>query len=258
MDFKIYVADDDAAARAAEVLGTLPDCCTSEVRNLYGSSLDGVPSVVLDVMRAKRGNTMPLTVVDGHPVVSGELPTPDDLQRFIAEGVTGPGAFVERADTAVQFPTDSRMHISMFVSDIKESVRFYEVFFGQPPAKNYADYAKFELNDPPLVLTFNPDRLPTKGGAVNHFGVQVKSTDTVMRMKKRFVDAGFLTDTEVETPCCYAVQTKVWVGDPDGNRWEIYVVTAADADEGCGPDCPCYSEIAPSRVSGSNKMPVSA
>jgi hypothetical protein len=52
----------------------------------------------------------------------------------------------------------------------------------------------------------------------------------------------------------------VWVGDPDGNRWEVYVVTEADADEGCGADCVCYTEIAPSRVGAddSAKMQVSA
>ncbi len=26
--------------------------------------------------------------------------------------------------------------------------------------------------------------------------------------------------------CCYAVQDKVWVGDPDGAPWKIYTVLA--------------------------------
>jgi hypothetical protein len=26
--------------------------------------------------------------------------------------------------------------------------------------------------------------------------------------------------------CCYAVQDKVWVTDPDGNAWEVFVVKA--------------------------------
>ena len=29
---------------------------------------------------------------------------------------------------------------------------------------------------------------------------------------------------ESETSCCYAVQDKVWVDDPAGNRWEVYTV----------------------------------
>ena len=28
--------------------------------------------------------------------------------------------------------------------------------------------------------------------------------------------------------CCYAVQDKVWVDDPDGAPWEIYTVLADD------------------------------
>ena len=37
------------------------------------------------------------------------------------------------------------------------------------------------------------------------------------------------------------------------NRWEWFVTTEADAEEGCGEDCPCYAEIAPSRAGGTAK-----
>ncbi|MDG4771683.1 ArsI/CadI family heavy metal resistance metalloenzyme [Solwaraspora sp. WMMD792] len=263
MKIEVFVSSDDDQLTAQQTLDAVPDVpdtVTLVATNLYGSTLDGVPAVVLQVMRIKRSGTMPLTVVDGKPVLSGELPTVDQLTGYITDGVEAAAGLVDRADSAVEFATASRMHISMFVNNLEESVKFYQVFFGQPPTKHLADYAKFEVAEPPLVISFNPDRKPASGGAVNHLGVQVKSTDIVMAMKERFAAAGFLTDEEVATPCCYAVQTKVWVGDPDGNRWEVYVVTEADADEGCGPDCACYAEIAPSRVSVgvSSKMPVSA
>jgi hypothetical protein len=29
---------------------------------------------------------------------------------------------------------------------------------------------------------------------------------------------------EMQTTCCYAVQDKTWVSDPDGNEWEVFVV----------------------------------
>ncbi|GIG90661.1 ArsI/CadI family heavy metal resistance metalloenzyme [Plantactinospora endophytica] len=263
MKIDVFVSSDDdqvAAQRILDAVPNVPDTVTLVATNLYGSTLDGVPAVVLQVMRIKRSGTMPLTVVDDKPVLSGELPTVEQLTDYITNGVEAAAGLVDRADSAVEFATASRMHISMFVNSLAESVKFYEVFFGQPPTKHLDDYAKFEVAEPPLVISFNPDRKPTSGGAVNHLGVQVKSTDIVMAMKERFAAAGFLTDEEVATPCCYAVQTKVWVGDPDGNRWEVYVVTEADADEGCGPDCACYAEIAPNRVSSdvSSKMPVSA
>jgi hypothetical protein len=28
----------------------------------------------------------------------------------------------------------------------------------------------------------------------------------------------------MQTSCCYAVQDKTWVADPDGNEWEAFVV----------------------------------
>lgn len=29
---------------------------------------------------------------------------------------------------------------------------------------------------------------------------------------------------EMQTNCCYAIQDKTWVTDPDGNEWEVFVV----------------------------------
>lgn len=261
MDIAVYIATDDDRRTVEDTFEELRRSVNGttglnlQATNLYGSELGGVPGVVLQVMRIKRANTMPLTVVDGHPVISGTLPTAAELETFVRDGVSGPASFVLSAETAVKFNTEKRIHMSMLVSDLKKTVRFYEVFLGQPPSKYRSDYAKFEVAEPPLVISFIPDaqRAPIPGGAashlgVNHMGVQVKSSDVVMRMKERFVSAGFLADEEVETPCCYAVQTKIWVGDPDGNRWEIYVVTEDNAAEGCGADCVCYSEIAPSQV----------
>ncbi|NND75591.1 MAG: hypothetical protein HKN44_11355 [Ilumatobacter sp.] len=263
MSVQLYVSNDDdlrlANALIADADVERADRDVTAI-DLYGSSLDGVPALVLAVLRVKKGQgALPLTIVDEIPVLAGEFPTIDDLQQFVADGAPEGAAIVGRADSAVEFATETRMHVSMFVDDIDATVRFYEVFFGVAPKRHQPDYAKFELAEPPLVLTFNPDRKPTPGGAVNHFGVQVKSSDTVLAIQRRFADAGFLTDAELETPCCYSVQTKVWVGDPDGNRWEVYVVTDADADEGCGPDCACYAEISPNRVSDeySSKMQVS-
>jgi hypothetical protein len=46
--------------------------------------------------------------------------------------------------------------------------------------------------------------------------------------------------TQEATNCCYAVQDKVWVNDPDGAPWEVYTVLA-DAPEGSdlGGDSGC-------------------
>ena len=31
-------------------------------------------------------------------------------------------------------------------------------------------------------------------------------------------------EAEKREDCCYALQDKFWVSDPDGNRWEVYNV----------------------------------
>lgn len=250
----IYVSneyDSDTARRLVEKVGPSPDGRTAGVRNLYGETLDAIPAVVLEVMRLKKTGTMPLSVADGNPVLSGRLPDVEELSGFLAEEVTEPAAIVYQQDSAIDFATESRIHMSWFVNDLERSTAFYEVFFGRPPTKKRSDYVKWELEEPPLNLALSQDRKPQPGvGFVNHLGIQLKSSTQIMDFKRRFVEAGFHVDEEVETACCYAVQTKIWVGDPDGNRWELFVVTQEEAEEGCGADCPCYSEIAPSVVGG--------
>jgi catechol 2,3-dioxygenase-like lactoylglutathione lyase family enzyme len=255
MDVVIYVSGDEGLRAAQEVINQVGpvEGRTIGAIDLFGATLDGVPAIVLQVMRLKRKGTMPLTIADGHPVLSGELPSPGQLRRFLEEGASEPATLVSHGESAVEFPTASRIHMSIFVRNLKESVDFYEVFFGQQPTKLRDDYAKFEVIEPPLNLALSQERSPTKGGFVNHLGIQVKSSDIVMRAKERFVNAGFHVEEEVATACCYSVQTKIWIGDPDGNRWEWFVTTQADAEEGCGEDCPCYAEIAPSRVGAVGK-----
>jgi len=35
----------------------------------------------------------------------------------------------------------------------------------------------------------------------------------------------------MKTDCCYALQDKTWVEDPDGNRWEVFVVLENNANK---------------------------
>jgi catechol 2,3-dioxygenase-like lactoylglutathione lyase family enzyme len=113
-------------------------------------------------------------------------------------------------------------HLSLNVTDIEASVAFYEKAFGVAPTKRRADYAKFDLSAPSLNLTMQ--QAPRTGVNASHFGIQVASTDDVLEAKERFESAGLSTFTEDDVSCCYAVQDKVWVEDPDGNAWEVFVV----------------------------------
>jgi len=121
-----------------------------------------------------------------------------------------------------------KTHVALSVTNIANSVAFYQAMFGVAPVKHKADYAKFDLDQPALNLTMNlTDRIESRG-TLSHLGVQVDSTETVKQAIERFKAAGLATFEEQDTDCCYALQDKVWVTDPDGNRWEIFVVKVAD------------------------------
>ncbi|MGO9838612.1 MAG: ArsI/CadI family heavy metal resistance metalloenzyme [Polyangiaceae bacterium] len=113
-------------------------------------------------------------------------------------------------------------HVSLNVSNIDASVAFYERVFHVPATKRRPGYAKFDLTEPNLNLTMQ--EAPRTGINASHFGVQVASTEDVAAAWSRFKAAGLKTLTEENTECCYALQDKVWVEDPDGNSWEIFVV----------------------------------
>ena len=116
----------------------------------------------------------------------------------------------------------SRVQLALNVSDIDQAVDFYSKLFATEPAKRRPGYANFAVDAPPLklVLIENPDA----AGSLNHLGVEVFSTDEVTAAQSRLADDGLATATEENVTCCFAVQDKVWVDDPDGAPWEIYTV----------------------------------
>jgi|SRR5579883_545886 len=115
-----------------------------------------------------------------------------------------------------------RFHLSLNVSDLTKSVAFFRVLFGLEPAKLRGDYAKFEPDDPPLVLSLEPTHNVARGGALNHLGFRLPDAKSLVAMQERLERAGMKTKREEGVECCYAKQTKFWAHDPDGNLWEVY------------------------------------
>ncbi len=143
--------------------------------------------------------------------------------------------------SAVDFSGSRRIHIGLAVTDLDRSKYFYQTLLDVEPSKVRSGYAKFEPDDPSVNLSLNQiDKIEKNRNGVSHFGIQVKSATEVKEAIRRFREAGLETQIEKDTTCCYAVQDKVWAIDPDGNRWEIFLVKEKDAPErNCNVELAC-------------------
>lgn len=145
----------------------------------------------------------------------------------------------------------AKAHIALSVKDLARSIDFYRKLFDAEPVKLRRDYAKFDLSEPALNFTLNqspagemPASSPSESRTLSHLGIQVASTEEVLAMRERWGRAGLDTRDEMKTECCYAVQDKTWVRDPDGNEWEVFVVLQdhlpekpAEPSACCAPAC---------------------
>jgi catechol 2,3-dioxygenase-like lactoylglutathione lyase family enzyme len=116
------------------------------------------------------------------------------------------------------------VQLALNVSDLDSAIDFYSKLFSTGPAKRRDGYANFAVDSPPLKLVLIEN--PGAEGRLNHLGVEVFSTNEVAATSARLSGEGMATATEDNVTCCYAVQDKVWVDDPDGAPWEVYTVLA--------------------------------
>ena len=123
-----------------------------------------------------------------------------------------------------------KAHLALNVTNVESSIDFYKKMLGLEPSKVRKGYAKFDVVNPPLNLTLN--EVPFDGkGALSHLGIQVARTDDVLAMKGRWEAQGLVPCEEMQTTCCYALQDKAWVRDPDGNEWEVFTVIEDNLSE---------------------------
>lgn len=137
------------------------------------------------------------------------------------------------------FPTQTRPHVALAVTDLGRSMAFYQALFNRPPVETGKTFARFNPYNPAVDFVLHED--PSAASRDGHFGIQLKSTQEIARYKQRVEAKGFSAVLEeAETACCFSVANKAWIDDPDQNQWEIFVVTGENTSEvRCGASCAC-------------------
>jgi catechol 2,3-dioxygenase-like lactoylglutathione lyase family enzyme len=136
-----------------------------------------------------------------------------------------------------------KAHVAIHVKNVRASIDFYRKLFGIEPCKVRPGYAKFDVANPPLNFALN-EGAGHGQGALSHLGIQVGTTEEVLAMREKWQEQGLAPRDEMKTECCYALQDKSWVRDPDGNEWEVFVVLEDHLPENvpaakscCASDC---------------------
>ena len=112
-----------------------------------------------------------------------------------------------------------RLHVSVAVSNLDASARFYSILFGVEPTVLKSDYAKWMLEDPRVNFSIS-SRDRHKG--IDHLGIQVDSDAELSTLAERLARAGQAVYEQKATTCCYARSNKAWVHDPEGIAWETF------------------------------------
>jgi catechol 2,3-dioxygenase-like lactoylglutathione lyase family enzyme len=133
-----------------------------------------------------------------------------------------------------------KAHLAINVKDVEQSIGFYKKLFGIEPSKVRKGYAKFNVENPPLNFTLNQVPFGERG-ALSHLGIQVGSTEDVLAVRERWQASGLVPLDEMQTNCCYALQDKTWVRDPDGNEWEVFVVLEDNLPQAGGEGSCCMT-----------------
>lgn len=139
-------------------------------------------------------------------------------------------------------------HVSVYVQSIPEAVEQYRKILGLEPAKVRADYAKFEIADPPVILSLNVGGEP---GTLSHLGIRYPSTGDVASEMVRVKNQEVPLFQQEGTTCCYAKADKFWVADGDGVRWEMYTLLEdAEAETAADPALRAFLAQQPKTAAG--------
>jgi catechol 2,3-dioxygenase-like lactoylglutathione lyase family enzyme len=116
----------------------------------------------------------------------------------------------------------NRFQIALRVADLPRSLSFYRLLLQREPAALTAQSARFETDAPPLAVTLTQGDVGGHG-TLNHLGLRLPDQASLVDLQRRLEEGGIATQRQEGVECCYALQTKFWVTDPDKHLWELYI-----------------------------------
>lgn len=123
-------------------------------------------------------------------------------------------------DSVVDFPTETRFHIALNVVDVEPLILFYDALFGQAPTLSRDGYAKYEVEEPPIIFSLN--RVAHNAHGHGDFGFESKSSRFVRSASERLVARGFVTRNQMKVR---EHLVSFEVSDQEANKWTIFVRT---------------------------------
>ena len=121
-----------------------------------------------------------------------------------------------------------RLHISLNVTSLEQSVGFYSTLFGTSPTLLKSDYAQWMLDDPRVNFVLGQ----SESAGFGHAGIQTESEEELQTVFERLINAETPYLPEGTTHCCYHKSEKSWTMDPDGHPWEAFYTLHETSDRG--------------------------
>lgn len=110
-----------------------------------------------------------------------------------------------------------RMHVSLSVKNVEQSIQFYTHLFASHPTVRCGDYAKWLLDDPRVNFSIIG---PSDAPGLNHLGIQTESEEELSQLHARMQNTKGPVSEVADATCCYAQGKKGWASDPQGVAWE--------------------------------------
>jgi len=155
-----------------------------------------------------------------------------------------------------------RIHVSLQVKNLENSVRFYSALFGTEPTFTKPDYAKWMLEDPRINFSIGEG---VENPGIKHLGIQAETPEELAELRQRIGHAGGTVENEGETTCCYHNSDKTWVVDAQGVSWEAfytsgeaetyYAPEGQDRSDGCCATECCQEDAVPIALPAASSGP---